>query len=299
MEMQFKTVQQALEWAESKFEQAGLFYGHGTDNAWDDAVAIMISVLDLPADVDESILQRELSEDESNKMLGLFEQRIAKRIPTPYLTKQTWFCGLPFYVDERVIIPRSPIAELIEQQFEPWIDASSVSHVLDLCCGSACIAIACAYAFPDVSIDALDISEEALAVAKINQEKHQVEKQVNLIQSDLFSALDEQRYDIIVTNPPYVDAEDFVSMPDEFQHEPKMALVSGQDGLDATRIILRQARQYLTNKGVLIVEVGNSAEALENAFPSVDFMWLSFDRGGDGIFILTANQLDDYHEYFQ
>lgn len=295
MAQNFITVADALHWAENAFDQAGLFYGHGTDNAWDDAVAIIIHVLDLPVDVSDDVLSKVLTNEQSHKIEQLFNQRIEQKIPVAYLTQQTWFCGLPFYVDQRVIIPRSPIAELIESQFEPWIQADRVYNILDLCCGSACIAIACAYAFPQASVDAIDLSSDALAVAAINVEQHKLETRVNLIQSDLFQAIKNKQYDIIVSNPPYVDASDFSNMPREYQHEPELALTSGHDGLELTRKILSQADEFLANDGIIIVEVGNSANALEQAYPDVEFTWMEFERGGDGVFLLTKQQLAQFN----
>lgn len=290
MPQKFTTVRDALEYAEHAFSEAGLYFGHGTDNAWDEAVALVIAVLDLPPDVDNSVLTQALTEAQSARCDELFQLRLEKRIPSAYLTQQTWFCGLPFHVDERVIIPRSPIAELIQDQFSPWVEATHIKRVLDLCCGSACIAIACAYAFPDAKVDAVDISNDALAVAKINVAEHHLAERVALMQSDVFSAIDKQ-YDIIVTNPPYVDAADIASMPAEYHHEPSLALASGADGLELTRQILCDAAQHLTDDGILVCEVGNSADALEVSFPGVAFTWLSFEHGGDGVFLLTKKQL--------
>jgi ribosomal protein L3 glutamine methyltransferase len=290
----FATLQDALLWAESAFNQADLYYGHGTDNAWDDAIALTFTTLQLSFDQDETILTRPLTQIEAAQLLALYQQRIERRIPVPYLTNEAWFCQLPFYVDERVIIPRSPIAELIEQQFYPWIDAHQVNSILDLCCGSGCIAIACAYAFSDAKIDAVDLSTDALAVAAINVVQHEVGACVQLIESDLFSAIPQQRYDIIVSNPPYVDAADLANMPDEYQHEPQLALAAGDDGLALVHQILAQAAQYLTEQGILIVEVGNSATALEAAYPQIPFTWLEFERGGAGVFLLTRKQLLEY-----
>lgn len=287
----FNTVQDALQWAESNFTRAELYFGHGTDNAWDDAVAILTHVLDLPYDVDRSVLSRQLTQSEQQQLFELFNRRINERIPVPYLTQQAWFCGLPFYVDERVIIPRSPIAELIQKHFYPWVNEEGVDAILDLCCGSACIAIACAHAFPKAKVDALDLSQDALEVAKLNVKQHTLEKRVAVIESDLFSAVPGKKYDIIVSNPPYVDANDFATRPDEYKHEPDMALASGGDGLDATRVILQQATEHLTEDGVLIVEVGNSAEALQQAFPHLPFTWLEFEQGGDGVFLLRREEV--------
>ena len=292
----FKNIAEALHWAEQNFNNANLYYGHGTDNAWDDAVALTLYVLDLPIDSEPSVLQRPLTNVESGRLMDYYQQRIQQCIPVPYLTHQAWFCGLPFYVDERVIIPRSPLAELIERQFTPWVEPERVKNILDLCSGSACIAIACAHAFPTAKIDALELSTKALEVAKINIEQHRVSDRVHLMKSDLFSTLTNQKYDIIVSNPPYVNAADFADMPNEFTKEPEMALVSGEDGLNITRIILAKAAQYLTDQGILVVEVGNSAEALIDDYVTIPFTWLEFAHGGEGVFLLTKSQLEAHQQ---
>ena len=282
----FETVNDALVWAEAAFTESELFFGHGTDNAWDEAVVLLSFALKLPMDVERDVLERPLTASESLAIERLFQQRIERRLPAPYLTKQAWFCGLPFYVDERVIIPRSPIAELINSQFMPWVESSKVHRILDLCCGSACIGIACHYAFPEAIVIASDISDDALAVAAQNVEQHACQKSVQLIKSDLFDSIPPQKFDIIVSNPPYVDTKDLSDMPAEFGHEPKLALEAGHDGLDCVRKILKYADEYLSEKGILVVEVGNSASALEAAFPEFPFIWLEFEYGGDGVFLI-------------
>ncbi|MEH6550887.1 MAG: 50S ribosomal protein L3 N(5)-glutamine methyltransferase [Pseudomonadales bacterium] len=286
------TVRDYLRWGMSRLNEARVFYGHGSDNAWDEAVSLVSQLLHLSPDVDGTILDARLTMEEREKLLGGFRQRIEQRLPVPYITGRAWFAGLPFKVDRRVIIPRSPIAELIEAGFQPWLSAEP-QRILDLCAGSGCIGIACAMAFPDAQVDLIEMSDGAAQVARENIAMHELGQQVRLLQSDLFNALAEERprYDIIVSNPPYVDSRDYTAMPQEFSHEPRMALTSGVDGLDITRRILAQAVDYLTDEGVLIVEVGNSGEALEEAYPHWPFTWLEFEHGGVGVFIITAGEL--------
>jgi ribosomal protein L3 glutamine methyltransferase len=288
------TIRDYLRIATTRFNEAGLYYGHGTDNAWDEAIALVLHTLHLPHDINPAILDARLLPEERKKLSELINVRIEKKIPVPYLTHEAWFSGLPYYVDDRVLIPRSPIAELIEAQFQPWIESFDVHNILDLCTGSGCIAIACAKAFPDAAVDAIDISDDALAVAKINVLRHNVQDQVQLIKSDLFSAIPPKKYDIIVSNPPYVSTQEMFDLPTEFQHEPALALAAGSHGLDMAIQILKQAHHYLTPHGILIVEVGNSEVALSEQYPQIPFMWLEFQRGGGGVFLLTAEQLKEY-----
>jgi ribosomal protein L3 glutamine methyltransferase len=292
------TIRDFLRWSISRFNEAGLFYGHGTDNGWDEALALILPTLHLPHDIDPAMLDARLTISECERLYALIQRRVTERIPVPYLTHVAWFAGLSFYVDERVLIPRSPIAELIENQFEPWIKADNVHTILDLCTGSGCIAIACAKAFPDSHVDATDISSDALAVAKINTLRHEVTDQVTLYQSDIFTDVPQKKYDIIVSNPPYVDASDMASLPAEYKHEPELGLAAGKDGLSITLTLLKNASQYLNPHGILIVEVGNSEEALVNQFPDIPFTWLEFQRGGGGVFLLTAKQLRTYQPVF-
>lgn len=285
------TVGDFVRWGVSRFREANLHFGHGTDNALDESYYLVTNALYLSHEIPPYMMQSRLLPSERAEVLAMLQRRIDTRLPAPYLTYEAWFAGLPFYVDERVLIPRSPIAELIEAGFEPWVDASTVTRILDLCTGGGCIAIASALAFPFAQVDATDLSADALAVAQQNVQRHQVGDQVSLHQGDLFDCLDGQRYDIIVSNPPYVDAEDMLELPAEYRHEPELALASGHDGLDITRRILQQAQNFLTSKGILIVEVGNSAAALMEAYPDLPFTWLEFERGGTHVFLLTAEQL--------
>jgi ribosomal protein L3 glutamine methyltransferase len=289
-----KTIRDFIRFAMSRFNAEGLYYGHGTDNAWDEAIALILHTLHLPHDINPTILDANLTQEERKKIYELIVERVEKRIPVPYLTHEAWFFGLPFYVDERVLIPRSPIAELIERHFQPWIDPDKVERILDLCTGSGCIAIACAKAFPGVEIDASDMSSDALMVAKINILRHAVEDQVHLYQSDLFMSLPEKKYNIIVSNPPYVSTEEMFNLPNEFKHEPQLGLAAGTTGLDIATRILQEASHYLTSDGILIVEVGNSEYALVETYPTLPFTWLEFERGGSGVFMLTAEQLKEH-----
>jgi len=293
---ELRTLRDVLRWGFTQFQRAALFYGHGTDNAWDEIIYLVLAVLKLGTMLNPEWLDAHLTTEERTQLLHKISQRINERMPTAYLVHESWFAGLPFYVDSRVLIPRSPMAELIEQQFSPWVDPEKVESILDLGTGSACIAIACAYAFPDAKIDAVDYSEEALVVASMNVERHHLDEQVNLIQSDGFDNLKGRRYDIIISNPPYVDADDFAQLPPEYRHEPAMALAAGTDGLDIVVRLLAQAKQHLQKGGVLIVEVGNSKAALIQRFPHLPFVWLEFERGDAEVFLLTQEQLADDKE---
>jgi ribosomal protein L3 glutamine methyltransferase len=291
---ELQTIRDYIRFATSRFHEAGLYYGHGTDNAWDEAILLVLRSLHLPHDINAAVLDAHLTKDEQIAVTKLIEKRANERIPVSYLIHEAWFAGLSFYVDERVLIPRSPIAELIENQFSPWLAASvdEVENILDLCTGSGCIAIACAKAFPEAKLDASDISVDALAVAKINVLRHGVESQVTLHQSDLFDALPPKQYDIIVTNPPYVSLEEMATLPPEYTHEPELGLAAGKEGLDFVMRILREAKRYLKSDGLLVVEVGNSEEALAKRFPHIPFTWMEFQHDSGGVFVLTAKQLE-------
>lgn len=276
-----------------RFQDADLYFGHGTDNAEDEAAWLVFSTLNIGYDSSADVYARRVSPGEKAQIESLCQERVGDRRPLAYLLNEAWFMGLPFFVDERVLVPRSPIAELIDERFQPWIGADeSVNSALDVGTGSGCIAVALATAFPEASIDAVDISGDALDVARVNIDRHGVEDRIRLIESDLFGSLDGNRYDLIVANPPYVDAEDMRQRPVEFQHEPELGLASGADGLDATRVILKEASRFLTERGILVCEVGNSRAALEKAFPTVPFTWLDFERGGDGVFLLHKHDLE-------
>ena len=295
---ELKTIRDFIRYATSRFNETGLYYGHGTDNAWDEAISLVLHTLYLPHTINPTVLDAHLIQSEQKNLLNLIEQRVTQRMPVPYLTHEAWFSNLSIYVDERVLIPRSPIAELIESRFEPWVLADEVHHILDLCTGSGCIAIACAKAFPEAEVDASDISSDALAVAKINLLRHSVENQVHLYESDLFKAIPKKKYDIIVSNPPYVSTDEMTMLPPEYLHEPKLGLLGGSEGLDFAVRILREASEYLNPNGILVVEVGNSEAALIEHFADVPFVWPEFERGGGGVFILTAEQLKAHQAEF-
>lgn len=248
--------------------------------------------------LDTIYLNAKLTKIEQESIFEIITKRINTKKPTAYLINQAWFAGLSFYVDERVLVPRSPIGELIETNFSPWVDYSNINNILDLCTGSGCIAISCAYGFEGVQVDGVDLSPDALEVAKINQKQHGVEDFVNFHLGDLFDPVLGKKYDLIVSNPPYVDEIDMLNLPDEIKHEPAIGLASGADGLDVTTRILHQASDYLNDGGVLIVEVGNSAQALSDKYPDTDFMWLDFKNGGHGVFLLTKQQLKKFNSSY-
>ena len=295
---QLYTIHDWIRFTASELERNQVYYGHGTDNAWDEATLLVTGSLHLSQNMTEFQLQCRLVEDERILIAQRVEQRIVQRIPVAYLINQANFCGLPFYVDERVLVPRSPIAEIISSRVSPWMDGKEPARILDLCCGSGCIGIAALKEFPDAQLDLADLSQDALDVADINIQNYGLYEQVAAIHSDLFANL-QGPYDLILSNPPYVDLEDLSDMPDEYHHEPAMGLGSGNDGLDITRQILANALDYLAEDGVLVVEVGNSWIHLEAAFPEVPFNWIEFKNGGDGVFVFTREQLQRHVHHFR
>ncbi|MCP9337904.1 50S ribosomal protein L3 N(5)-glutamine methyltransferase [Stutzerimonas xanthomarina] len=293
-----RTLRDHIRWAVSRFHAEHLFFGHGTDNAWDEARQLVLGALHLPWEMADSYLDCRLEDDEREHLQVLLRRRIEQRVPTAYLLGQAWFCGLPFIVNDNVLIPRSPIGQLIERRFEPWL-ANEPARILDLCTGSGCIGIACAYEFLDAEVLLADLSFEALEVASCNIEQHGLEDRVYTVHSDGFDGLPKQRFDLIVSNPPYVDAEDFADMPAEFHHEPALGLACGDDGLDLVRRMLAEAADHLTETGTLVVEVGNSQVHVEALYPEVDFTWLEFTAGGHGVFLLSASQCRDHQALFR
>lgn len=311
------TIRDFIRFGVTAMRQYDAHLGQGTEDYFAESSALVLQSMSLEWKADPEILDAKLLPSEKTEFLSLLERRINERVPTSYLLNLAYFNNKPFYVDERVLIPRSPIAELIDQRFAPYCldesgemrealnnlpenpKAKTPQRILDMCTGSGCIAIALAYAFPDSEVDATDISKEALEVASINTEHHNMQYQVALLESDLFSKIPaENQYDLIVSNPPYVDAEDMADLPDEFLHEPELALAAGQDGLDLVRKMLAQAADYLTEDGLIVIEVGNSEWAMRQNFNTIDFYWLQFQKGGSGIFALTAAQCRAYRDLF-
>lgn len=292
------TLRDFIRWAASRFSEAELCFGHGTDNALDEAVMLVLHALHLQPDLPSVYLDSRLTENERREVIELLLRRVEERIPGAYLMGEAWFAGLPFYVNEQVLIPRSPIGELIEAGFEPWIGKLTVSRILDLCTGSGCIGIASALRFSDAEVDLADISEPALTLAGRNLARHGLEGRVRVIQSDLFRALAGRRYDIILSNPPYVSRQELAGLPREFRWEPDLGLEAGEDGLDVVKRVLREVSSYLAPGGIVIMEVGSSAEALMAHYPDVCFTWLDFERGGDGVFLLTAEQVIENQTHF-
>ncbi len=289
------TVGQALQYCHEALANSDVTFGHGTDNPWDEAVQLVLSVADLPLDADDGVLPHPLDDDAFARMQALLRRRTTEHLPLPYLLGRAWFAGLEFRCDQRAIIPRSPIAELIQRDFQRWYSGPEPRRLLDLCCGGGCIGLAAAHYFPQMEVDLLDIDAAALDLARENVAQLGLGNRVRVLQSNLFDALGDERYDLIISNPPYVDALDLASMPAEFHHEPELALGSGADGLDLARLILAEAPNFLKESGLLIVEVGNSWVALEEAYPRLPFTWVEFEHGGHGVFALSAGELRDYN----
>ncbi len=285
------TLRDFIRWGSSEFYRHNLTFGHGFNRALDESVYLVLYALALPFDWPESYFDSRLTEKEREQVLNLLMKRVYSRKPAAYLTNEAWFCGLPFYVDERVLVPRSPIAELINNQFEPWLDATKVDNILDLCTGSGCIAIACQYAFPEAHVCASDLSADAIEVATRNRQKHGLDQTLTLYESDLFEKIPTQKFDLIVSNPPYVDAQDMADLTDEFKAEPEMGLAAGNDGLEIVDRMLSNAADYLTDHGLLVVEVGNSQIAMMGKYQDLPLSWIEFENGGSGVFCITAQDL--------
>jgi ribosomal protein L3 glutamine methyltransferase len=293
------TLRDWVRWGASQFNEHGLFFGHGTDNALDESLALVLHALHLDHAMSADYLDARVTGEEAKRIMQLFHERIDRRVPAAYLIGEARFAGLDFYVDENVLVPRSPIAELVEQGFSPWLDPEHVGSVLDLCTGSGCIGIACAYAFPQALVDLSDISPAALDVAARNIERHRLEGRVRALRADVYDGLDGEQYDLIVSNPPYVSSAEMAQLPEEYRHEPELGLEAGDDGMDVVARILAGAAGYLRQGGIIVVEVGASAELLMARYPDVPFLWLDFERGGDGVFLLTAEQLDEFRDSFE
>ena len=288
-----RTIRDLVRWGASEFGRRKLHFGHGTDNALDEAWHLVTWALRLPHELPEGYFDAILTPAEVRTVRALLRRRLTSRKPAAYLTGEAWFAGLPFTVDERVLVPRSPIAELIEHRFQPWLTVEP-RRILDLCAGSGCIGIACAFAYPDAEVDAVELDRGALAVLKANIRRHAVGDRVRAVRSDLFAALRGRRYDLIVSNPPYVPVRRWKAMPREYHHEPKLALAAGRDGMDLVARILRDAPRHLGPDGLLVCEVGGSVPEFNRRFPNIPVIWPEFERGGDGVFVIPAADLDEW-----
>ena len=286
-----ETIADFVRWGASRFSAAGLHFGHGTDGPVDEALVLVRHALHLGHDLPAEFYAARLTDPEKRAVLALLERRVAERVPAPYLTGEAWFAGLPFTVDRRVLIPRSPIAELIEQGFAPWVDPGGIRRVLDLCTGSGCIAIACAVNFPAAEVDAVELSPDAFKVAEANVVRHGVAERIRLLQGDLWAPVEGRRYDLIVSNPPYVSEPEMDGLPAEYRHEPELGLRSGSEGLGIVTRIIEGAAAHLEPGGLLVVEAGSAAEAVVAAWPGLPFIWPEFRRGGGGVFVLDAAAL--------
>jgi len=296
---EINTINELIHYGAHLFDAESLFFGHGTDNSADEAAYIVLAVTRHLPLLNEDVLDAVVDAFEQKTILQMFDRRVSEKTPAAYLIGEAWFSGLPFYVNEHVLVPRSPFAELIDDQFMPWLEPQKTKRILDLCTGSGCIGIASAMAFPTASVDLVDISVEALLVAEKNIDRHQLRNRVEAIESDLFAALTLDGYDLIVSNPPYVGHEELAQLPDEFYREPQLGLDGGVSGLDLVHKILASAADYLNDGGVLYVEVGNTDEALQQCYPEVPFLWQDFEYGGHGVFMLTKQQLLEYKKLFQ
>ena len=286
------TIRDWLRFTVSRFEESDVFFGHGTDNSYDEAVWLVMSALHLPMDTLENFVDARITEQERNHLAHLIERRITEHTPTAYLVNEAWLQGFKFYVDERVIVPRSFIAELLVSDLSPWIEyPEMIESAADICTGSGCLGILLANSFPNATIDVIDISLDAIEVANINIANYGLQEQITAIESDMFTELQGKTYDLIISNPPYVDAPSMASLPAEYQREPQLALGSGHDGLDHTHTILREASKYLNDDGLLIVEIGHNRDALLEAYPNVQFVWLEVSSGDEFVFLLSKNQL--------
>ncbi|MGH8670986.1 MAG: 50S ribosomal protein L3 N(5)-glutamine methyltransferase [Burkholderiales bacterium] len=287
-----RTPRDLLRFAVSQFNEAGLFFGHGSHDAYDEAVYLILHVLHLPLDRIEPFLDAQLLDHERTAVMEILRRRIDQRKPAAYLTNEAWLGDLRFYVDERVIVPRSFIAELLREKLQPWIsNASRIRHALDLCTGSGCLAVLMAHAFPDAHIDATDVHDDALEVARRNIADYRLTRRIELIRSDLFKALQGRKYDLIVSNPPYVDSVSMGALPEEYRHEPRSALAAGKDGLDVIRIVVRSAKRHMSARGLLVIEVGLNRAVLENAFPMLPFIWPQISTGDDYVALLWREDL--------
>lgn len=293
------TLQDFIRWGASRFNAEGLFFGHGTDNALDEASQLVLHALHLPPDLPATFRECRLTFPEREAVRDLLDRRIDERKPAAYLTHRAWFAGLEFSVNQDVLVPRSPLAELVEAGFDPWVEPEGIHRILDLCTGSGCIGIACAVHVPEADVDLADISLAALEVASTNLARHHLEDRVRTLRSDLFEAVGDRHYDVIVSNPPYVSTAELATLPEEYRKEPRLGLAGGTTGLDLVLRILRDAPAYLEADGVLVMEVGSAAPELERRFPDVPFSWLEFDRGGEGVFLLSRGQLLEFNALFE